>query len=109
MRGARAPCPGRGAISAGRRGRSPGPHFGYTGTVGIVFGAQDRVIRWRDVFPSCRDAGEIGRWLPQLRTQDFPHVQELQVEVLAGDHLSPETDSIFGLTALRMAGQLAEP
>jgi hypothetical protein len=87
----------------------PGPHNGYTGTVGIVFGAQDRVIRWRDVFPRCRDAGEVGRALPQLRTQDFPHVQELQVEVLAGDHLAPETDPGFGLTALRMAGQLVQP
>ena len=87
----------------------PGPHYSYAGTVGIVFGAQDRVIRWRDVFPRCRDASEIGRWLPQLQAQDFPHVQELQVEALAGDHLSPETDPGFGLMALRMAGQLVEP
>jgi hypothetical protein len=28
--------------------------------------------------------------------------------VLAGNHLSPETDPVFGLTALRIAGQLAE-
>jgi len=89
--------------------KASGPHYSYTGTVGIVFGAQDRVIRWRDVFPRCRDTSEIGRWMPQLQTQDFPHVQELQVEALAGNHLSPETDAAFGLMALRMAGQLIEP
>jgi hypothetical protein len=86
----------------------PGPQYTYTGTVGIVFGAQDRVIRWRDVFPGCKHEGDIERWALQPQTQDFPHVQELQVEVLAGDHLSPETDAAFGLMALRMAGQLVE-
>jgi hypothetical protein len=85
-----------------------GPQYTYAGTVGIVFGAQDRVIRWRDVFPSCRETSEIGRWMSEPQAQDFLHVQEFQVEVLAGDHLSPETDAGFGLAALRMAGQLEE-
>jgi pimeloyl-ACP methyl ester carboxylesterase len=87
----------------------PGPHYSYTGTVGIVFGAQDRVIRWRDVFPGCQHAGEIGRWVSQLAAADFPCARELQVVALVGDHLSPETDPVFGLTALRFAGQLEEP
>jgi hypothetical protein len=87
----------------------PGPHYSYTGTVGILFGVQDRVIRWRDVFRGCREASDIGRWTPQLQAPDFPCVTELQVEALAGNHLSPETDPVFGLTALRLAGQLAAP
>jgi len=89
--------------------KASGPHTSYTGTVGILFGAQDRVIRWRDVFPGCRDTGEIGQWLPQLQAADFPCVTELQVEALPGNHLSPETDAIFCLTALRLAGQLTAP
>jgi len=89
--------------------KASGPHTSYTGTVGIVFGAQDRVIRWRDVFPRCRDTSEIGRWMPQVQAADFPCAEELQVEALVGNHLSPETDPLFGLTALRMAGQLVEP
>jgi pimeloyl-ACP methyl ester carboxylesterase len=89
--------------------KASGLHYSYTGTVGILFGAQDRVIRWRDVFPNCREAGEVGRWTPQLQAADFPCVTELQVEALPGNHLSPETDAVFGLTALRLAGQLLAP
>ena len=88
--------------------KASGPHTSYTGTVGIVFGAQDRVIRWPDVFPRCKHEGDIERWVPQLQTQDFPCVKELQVKALVGNHLSPETDPLFGLTALRLAGQLVE-
>jgi hypothetical protein len=44
-----------------------------------------------------------------VQAADFPRVTELHVEALAGNHLSPETDAVFGLTALRLAGQLMAP
>ena len=82
----------------------PGPAFRYDGDVAIIFGADDRVIRWRDVCPECTSPQEVAGAVEQLRQRDFPCVHSLQVQVLAGNHLSPDTDAAFARTALELTG-----
>jgi len=78
-----------------------GEDYSYDGTVVLVFGTDDGVIRWRDVFPACQDPGDVGRSLEEYRAHNFPKVQRLGVQVLDGSHMAPEVDSaVFVRTAL---------
>jgi hypothetical protein len=74
---------------AGRK--VPGPDFGYGGDVALIFARDDTVIRWRAVFPECAGPEEIPAHLEAYRRADFPGAARLQVAVLDGDHLSPES------------------
>jgi hypothetical protein len=69
----------------------PGPGFAYGGDVALVFARSDTVIRWQAVFPACAAPEEIPAHLDEYRRADFPAAAQLQVTVLKGDHLSPES------------------
>jgi pimeloyl-ACP methyl ester carboxylesterase len=71
----------------------PGAGFAYGGEVALVFARDDTVIRWQAVFPACAAPAEIPAHLEDYRRTDFPKVSRLQVAVLEGDHLSPESEA----------------
>jgi pimeloyl-ACP methyl ester carboxylesterase len=72
-------------------GKVTGQDYEYDGEVVILFGEKDGVIRWRDVFPACQHPGDIGPFLEEYKNRDFPMARGLQVQVLAGSHIAPET------------------
>jgi len=67
-----------------------GEGYEYTGQVVLLFGRDDTVIRWRDVFPSCEDPSKVDQLLAEYRRNDFPGVSVLRVSILNGDHAAPE-------------------
>jgi pimeloyl-ACP methyl ester carboxylesterase len=70
-----------------------GREFTYEGTVVVLFGESDTVIRWRDVFPECQHPGDIDPILDEYRKRDFPLVRSIKVQVLEGNHMAPETSA----------------
>jgi pimeloyl-ACP methyl ester carboxylesterase len=90
--------------------RVPGPTFGYTGEVVLLWGEGDGVVRWRDAFPECDCCPEIEAALPSFTRDNFPLASRVEVVVLPGDHLLPEVDPSSVLRAgLGLLGQLREP
>jgi len=90
--------------------RVPGPTFGYTGEVVLLWAEGDSVVRWRDAFQGCNCGQEIERSLPDFSRDNFPLASRVEVLILPGDHLSPELDSASFLTAgLGLLGQLRQP
>ena len=89
--------------------RVPGPTFGYTGEVVLLWGEKDSVVRWRDTFPGCDCCQEIEPSLPTFTRDNFPLANRVEVRVLPGDHVSPEADSSFLSAGLGLLGQLLEP
>ena len=67
-----------------------GESYEYDGQVVILFGEDDAVVRWRDVFPRCEDPGCVTRCVDEYRRNNFPKVRVLRVRVLDGDHAAPE-------------------
>lgn len=86
-----------------------GPDFAYAGTVGLVFAAEDSVVRWRDVFPDCATPGRIPAALSAYHRANFSCARALSVYVLPGNHLSPGMDVDYAATALALADQLIGP
>lgn len=83
--------------------------LGYTGEVVLLFGAQDTVIRWRDVFPECEQPQDIAESLADLQRRDFPRAASLQVRIVAGTHVAPEVDApAFLELGLGLLGQLGQ-
>lgn len=72
--------------------KAPGPGYGFNGRVVILFAEDDTVIRWRDVFPACAQAQDIQNVLEDYRRNNFPGASQLIVDVLEGNHASPESD-----------------
>ena len=88
----------------------PGEEYGYPGEVLIVFGGQDTVIRWQDVFPACGRPEEIDAVLDDYRQRNFPRSRQVRVKVIDGNHFAPETDALaFVRPALALLGQLDRP
>lgn len=88
----------------------PGETYVFPGEVAILFGAQDTVIRWRDVFSRCERPDEIDAVLDGYRQRDFPHVHQLEVRVIDGNHFAPETEALaFLQPALETMDQLDRP
>jgi pimeloyl-ACP methyl ester carboxylesterase len=80
--------------------------IGYTGEVVLLFGAQDIVVRWRDVFPECRQPQDIPGSLAEYRERKLPHAKRVEVQVLEGAHVAPEADpSTFLQAGLSLLGQ----
>jgi pimeloyl-ACP methyl ester carboxylesterase len=71
---------------------APGP-IGYPGEVVLLFGAQDTVVRWQDAFPDCDRPQEIPAALADFQDQNFPQARRVEVQVLEGAHVAPETDA----------------
>jgi len=67
--------------------------LGYTGQVVLLFGAQDTVVRWRDAFPECVQPKDISRSLPAYQEANFPQARHVEVQVIEGTHVTPETDA----------------
>ena len=83
--------------------------FGYTGEVVLLFGAQDTVMRWRDLFPGCDRPQDIPKFLPAYQEKNFPLASRVEVQVVEGDHVAPETDApSFLQTGLSLLQQLDE-
>ncbi len=83
-----------------------GQDYGYDGKVVILFGEKDGVIRWRDVFPACQHPGNIGPFLEEYKKRDFPMARGLQVRVLEGSHIAPETHApLYVKTAFDLVDQ----
>jgi pimeloyl-ACP methyl ester carboxylesterase len=45
--------------------------IGYTGEVVLLFGAQDTVMRWHDVFPECDRPQNISKFLAEYKENNF--------------------------------------
>ena len=87
-------------------GKVTGKDYEYDGTVVILFGEKDGVIRWRDVFPACQHPGNIGQFLEEYKKRNFPMARGLQVRVLAGSHIAPETHApLYVKTAFDLLDQ----
>lgn len=67
-----------------------GEDYVYDGTVVVLFGESDSVIRWKDVFPECQHPDDIDQVLMEYRKRDFPRVRSVKVQVLEGNHMAPE-------------------
>jgi hypothetical protein len=88
--------------------RVTGPGFSYGGDVALVFARGDTVIRWQAAFPHCTTPQEIPDHLDAYRRAELPNAARLQVAVLEGDHLSPESAAIIYVSSvMRMLGQYA--
>jgi hypothetical protein len=72
-----------------------GKNYKYDGTVVILFGRQDTVIRWQDVFPECHDPSNIGQFLEEYRRHNFSMVRRLEVRILEGNHIAPEINALL--------------
>jgi pimeloyl-ACP methyl ester carboxylesterase len=70
-----------------------GEDYAYDGTVVVLFGESDSVIRWKDVFPDCQHPDDIDQALTEYRKKDFPRVRSVKVQVLEGNHMAPETSA----------------
>jgi hypothetical protein len=84
-------------------------HFGYSGEVVLLFGTLDTVVRWHDAFPECDRPGNIPTSLVRYQEKNFPLAQRIEVQVVEGSHVAPETDApSFLKTGLGLLGQLDE-
>ncbi|MFN2225641.1 MAG: hypothetical protein ACK2UY_05030 [Anaerolineae bacterium] len=85
----------------------PGPEFEYTGEVVLLCGAQDTVVRWRDALPGCACPTGVEGALPAFRRDCFPQARRVEVHVVEGDHVAPETEApAFLRLGLGLLGQL---
>jgi pimeloyl-ACP methyl ester carboxylesterase len=83
--------------------------IGYTGEVVLLFGAQDTVVRWGDLFPECDRPQDIPNFLAAYQEKNLPLASRVEVQVLEGSHVAPETDApSFLQTGLGLLGQLDE-
>jgi len=84
-----------------------GPEFDYSGEVVLLCGAQDTVVRWRDALPGCACPADVEGALPAFRRDCFPRARRVEVRVVEGDHVAPETDApAFLRLGLGLLGQL---
>jgi hypothetical protein len=84
-----------------------GPDLGYGGEAAILFAREDSVIRWRDLVPGCPEADGIEGCVPGLKETYFPGARQVQVRVIKGNHLSPESEAgTFVRAGLELLGQL---
>jgi hypothetical protein len=87
----------------------PGSHFGYDGEVVLLFGAQDTVVRWQDAFPGCGRPQDVSTFLAAHQRESFPSASSVEIRVIEGAHVAPETDAPAFLQAgLGLLGQLDE-
>jgi pimeloyl-ACP methyl ester carboxylesterase len=83
--------------------------FGYTGEVVLLFGAQDTVVRWRDVFPECDRPQDIPQFLAEYKEKNFPLASRVEVQVARGSHVAPEANApSFLQVGLSLLEQLGE-
>jgi pimeloyl-ACP methyl ester carboxylesterase len=76
-----------------------GREFFYPGDVVLLFGREDTVVRWQDAFPECGQPEEIPTHLAECLEAPFPRARRIQVQVLEGTHIAPETDAATFLQA----------
>jgi pimeloyl-ACP methyl ester carboxylesterase len=82
----------------------------YTGEVVLLFGAQDTVVRWRDLFPECERPQNISACLAEYQERVFPKASRVEVQVLDGAHVAPEADAPTFLQAgLGLLGEWESP
>jgi hypothetical protein len=87
-----------------------GAGFGYTGEVVLLYGQEDSVVRWQDVFPGCLRPDGLPAYLLAFRRRNFPQAQRVEVEVVRGGHVAPEAEApAFLQTGLGLLGQLDGP
>lgn len=83
--------------------------FGYSGEVVLLFGALDTVVRWQDVFPECERPQDISKSLAEYKRRNFPLARRVEVQIVKGAHVAPETDApSFLQTGLGLLEQLDE-
>ena len=84
-----------------------GSTFRYPGQVALLFGVQDTVVRWQDVFPECAKPEQIDSTLGTYGREAFPEASDVQVRVIEGTHVAPESNaSTYLQTGLGLLGQL---
>jgi hypothetical protein len=75
----------------------------------LLMGKRDSVIRWRDVFPTCKNPAQIPDALPAFKTRSFGQARSVEFVVLEGNHLAPEADAVTWMRlALDLLGQFDE-
>jgi hypothetical protein len=67
--------------------------IGYAGDVVLLFGAQDTVVRWHDLFPGCERPQDISECLAEYQKMHFPKANRVEVQILEGAHVAPEVDA----------------
>jgi len=83
--------------------------IGYTGEIVLLFGAQDTAVRWCDLFPECDRPQDIAKFLVEYQEKNFPLASRVEVQVVEGAHVAPETDApSFLQTGLSLLEQLDE-
>lgn len=55
-----------------------GKGYGYDGQVVLLFGEDDTVIRWRDVFPDCEDSSQVEQSLVSTGETISPRLAYLE-------------------------------
>jgi len=82
-----------------------GKGYRYDGQVVLLFGEDDTVIRWRDLFPACEDSSQVEQFLAEYQRNNFPEVRLLRVKILDGDHAAPELQApLYVRTAFDLIG-----
>ena len=70
-----------------------GSKYRFNGKVLIQFARDDTVIRWQDVC-SENDVQDISCDINDTyRENNFPHASKLSINILEGNHLSPESNA----------------
>jgi len=87
-----------------------GKGYRYDGQVVLLFGEDDAVIRWRDLFPSCEYSSQVEQFLAEYKRNNFPEVRVLRVSILDGDHAAPELQApLYVGTAFDLIGLARKP
>jgi pimeloyl-ACP methyl ester carboxylesterase len=84
-----------------------GKTYRYDGTVAFLFGRRDTVIRWRDVFPNCKNLQDLPMYFDDFKKANLPYAYRVEVQVLEGNHFAPEVDApSFIRIGLGLLGEL---
>lgn len=68
-----------------------GVNYRYEGNLIILFSVNDSVVKWRDCFPGITLPLD-NKSIREFQKQNFPFIKNLDICVIAGDHISPETE-----------------
>jgi hypothetical protein len=64
----------------------------YPGDVVLLFGKEDTAVRWQDAFPAANQS-EANASLAEQGQDAFPEARRVEVRVIPGSHVDPETDA----------------
>ena len=69
------------------------PPLSYPGEIALLFGEEDSLIRWRDLFPELDNPMAIRQVVTQYQRDNFPEAKKVRIDVLPGAHNAPEINA----------------